>query len=94
MPGGLLRPPRSCLVLARCPLPPVLQLFSVFYFRTESLACQPPSSAFFRTITITLVPTYDSGSVPRFKVLSLVSLLPRRSGYLQIVGTQVFLTTS
>lgn len=29
------------------PLPPVLWLFSVFYFRTASLTCQPPSSAFF-----------------------------------------------
>lgn len=82
----------SEVVFSPCllPLPPVLQLFSVFYFRTASLTCQPPSSAFFfRTITITLVPTDDSGSVPSFKVLSLLSLLPRRSGYLQIVGTQV-----
>lgn len=83
--------PASEVVFSPCllPLPPVLQLFFVFYFRSASLACQPPSSAFFKTITITLVPTDDSGSVPKFKVLSLLSILPRRSGYLQTVGTQV-----
>lgn len=87
--AGLLRPPRSCLVLACCPF---LQFCSYSLSSTSEQRlwlASLPLLHFFRTITITLVPTDDSGSVPSFKVLSLLSLLPRRSGYLQIVGTQV-----